>query len=153
MLVIIVTSIIIIIMQKKNNVNNAIAMNSANTKNNSINVISNTNQELTQTLSDNTKYNISNKLKETKMIDGMEIGNIQLTEKNGVTLLLATVTNKTNTVAGDFKVKIKVLDKDGKEITTTYGYIKLLQPGETTQLSVSKTFDYANAYDFEISKE
>ena len=49
-----------------------------------------------EVLNDGTKLNKSNKLSETKKLDGMEITAIQLTNRNGVSRILATVTNKTN---------------------------------------------------------
>ena len=42
--------------------------------------------------------------------------------------------------------------KNEKEITTIGGYIGEVNPGESTQLNSSATFDYANAYDFRIEK-
>lgn len=110
-------------------------------------------EEFVENIESDTKLNNSEKLKETKEFDGLEIADIQITEKEGVTLLLANITNKTDEVKGDYPILITILDKDGNTITVAHGYIKQLQPNETTQLSSSKTFDYANAYDFTISKE
>lgn len=104
-------------------------------------------------LQDGTKLNKSSKLQETKKIDGMEVSDFQLTSKGNVTVLLGTITNKSNEVKGDYPVSIKILDDKGNEIITVGGYIGELQPGETTQLNCSATFDYANAYDFEITKK
>lgn len=110
-------------------------------------------EEFVNVLDDGTRLNTSNKLKETKTIDGMEISNFQLTAKDNVTILLGTITNKSDAVKGDYPVNIKILDKQGNEIITVGGYIGELQPGATTQLNCSATFDYANAYDFEITKK
>ena len=110
-------------------------------------------EEFVEILDDGTKLNTSNRLKEAKMIDGMEITDFQLTESNNVTLLLGTITNKSDEVKGDYPVSIKILDKQGNEIITVGGYIGELQPGQSTQLNCSATFDYANAYDFEITKK
>ena len=109
--------------------------------------------EYVNVLQDGTKLNTSNKLQETKTIDGMEINNFQLSSKDGVTVLLGTITNNSNEVKGDYPVSIKVLDNKGNEIVTVGGYIGALQPGESTQLNCSASFDYANAYDFEITKK
>ena len=109
-------------------------------------------EEFVNILNDGTKLNTSDKLHETKTFDGMEISNFQLTENENVTLLLGTITNKTTTVKGGYPVNIRILDKEGKEIKTTAAYITKIEPGESTQLNTSATFDYANAYDFEITK-
>ncbi len=104
-------------------------------------------------LEDGTKLNKSTKLQETKYIDGMEITNFQVTEKDNVTVLLGTITNTSSTVKGDYPVDIKILDDQGNEIVTVGGYIGEIKPGESMQLNSSATFDYANAYDFEIIKK
>lgn len=110
-------------------------------------------EEFVNVLEDGTRLNTSDKLHETKTIDEMEISNFQLTEKDNVTLLLGTVTNTSNTAKGDYPVDVKIIDKEGNEIITIAAYIGPLEPGESTQFNTSATFDYANAYDFSITKK
>lgn len=110
-------------------------------------------EEYVKVLEDGTRLNTSDKLSQTKTFDGLEITNFQLTEKNNVTVLLGTITNKSNETKGDYPVNIKILDKDGNEIITVGGYISPLEAGQSTQLNCSASFDYANAYDFEIIKK
>ena len=133
----------------------AVVLSNRNKEDNSTDNVQATNtqtEEFVNVLSDGTKVNTSDKLHETKTFDGMEISNFQLTENENVTLLLGTITNKTTTVKGGYPVNIRILDKEGKEIKTTAAYITKIEPGESTQLNTSATFDYANAYDFEITK-
>ena len=111
------------------------------------------NLENAKLVNDYQKLNTSTKLQETKTINGLEINNVQLTSKDNVTTMLATVTNKTNQTAGNFAVKLSMLDKDGNTITEAHGYINKLDPGQTTQLNISKTFDFANAHDYTITAE
>lgn len=110
-------------------------------------------EEFVEILEDGTKLNTSEDLKKMKTIDGMEITNIQLTEKGNSTLLLGTITNPTDTTKGGFIASVKVLDKRGNEITTVDAIIGEIKPGESQQFSTSATFDYANAYDFEITRK
>lgn len=110
-------------------------------------------EEFIDVLEDGTKMNTSDKLHETKTIDGMEITNFQLTEKGNVTLLLGTVTNISNTTKGGYPVNVKILDKQGNEIITAGAFLGALEPGKSMQFSSSITFDYANAYDFSITKK
>lgn len=110
-------------------------------------------EEFLSVLEDGTKINTSQKLKETKKIEGMEISNLQITEKDDVTVLLGTITNTSETTQGGYTVEIKILDKQGEEMTTVSAYIGTLEPGKTTQLNTSKTFNYANAYDLSIAKK
>lgn len=109
-------------------------------------------EKYVEVLEDGTKLNTSEKLKETKEIDGMEISNMQLTEEGNITKLLGTITNNSNTTKGNYEINIKLIDENGKALTTLVGYIGELEPGESTQLSTSTTFDYANTYDVEITK-
>lgn len=110
-------------------------------------------EEYVSVLDDGTRLNTSDKLHETKTVDGMEITNFQLTEKDNVTLLLGTVTNTSDTVKGGYPVDVKIVDKEGNEIITIVAFIGSLEPGESTQFNTSATFDYANAYDFSITKK
>ena len=109
-------------------------------------------EKYVEVLENGTKLNTSEKLKETKEKDGMEISNMQLTEEGNITKLLGTITNNSNTTKGNYEINIKLIDENGKELTTLVGYIGELEPGESTQLSTSTTFDYANTYDVEITK-
>lgn len=130
-----------------------IVRNSKNDENEIIDQEETQNQEYVNILEDGTKLNTSNKLQETKIIDGLEITDIQLTEKENVTVLLATVKNNTEETKGGYPVNIKILDRSGQEIIIIAGYIGEIKAGESLQLNSSATFDYANAYDFEITKK
>ena len=110
-------------------------------------------EEFVQVLEDGTKLNTSDKLKEEKTVDGLKIGNIQLTEKNGQLVLLADVTNPTTKTSDAFLVDITLYDKTGKELTTVTGVIIPIKPGESTQLNAGITEKYANAYDFKVVKK
>ena len=117
------------------------------------NVETKENNEYATVLDDGTRQNTSNKLKETKTFDGMEVSGLQLTEKDNLTTLLGTVTNKSNSTKGGYSAVITFLDKDGKEIKTIEAYIPSLEPNKSTQLSANGTFDGANAYDFTIKQK
>ncbi len=108
-------------------------------------------EEFVNVLEDGTKVNISEKLHQEKTIDGLKITDLQLTEKGNQTVLLGTVTN-TTTQEKTKVIKIKLVDKTGKEIVTLNSYIEGIKPGETKDLIVYTTLDYANAYDFIVSE-
>ena len=114
-------------------------------------VVENTvSEEFVEVLDDGTKLNVSDKLSETKTFGNYEISNIQLTENNGQSLILADVKNIGDTKSEVVLIDITLLDKDGNEIVTIGGIIGDIEPGETTQLNASATTDFANAYDFSI---
>lgn len=107
-------------------------------------------EEFVQVLEDGTKLNISTKLSETKIVDGLKIGNIQLTMQNGQSVLLADAENDTGKDIDIMLLDIILLDKNGNELTTIAGIIGNLKAGEKQQLNSSVTSDYANAYDFRV---
>lgn len=110
----------------------------------------NNSEEYVKTLEDGTKLNTSNKLSKTKKLNGLEITNIQLTTKNGMTVLLADVKNTTSSYKDVTSVTVTILDKDGNKLTSLKGLIAPLEAGATTQINIGVTSDYADAYDFEI---
>ena len=104
-----------------------------------------------QEMDDGISINKSTKLNEAKFVNG--ISNIQLTEKDGMTTLLADVTNKTEQKTELKKLKIVLLDESGNEIATMTAFINAINAGETTQLNASTTSNYIKAYDFKVVEE
>lgn len=107
-------------------------------------------EEFVEVLEDGTRLNTSKKLSEMKKINGLEFGNIQLTNQNNQSVLLADVKNTTSTATDVILVDVILYDKEGNELGTVGGIISPLQPGETTQFNTSMGIDYANAYDFKV---
>lgn len=112
----------------------------------------NTNNEYITVLEDGGRRNNSDKVTATKMVDGLEISNITLTERGGITTLLADVKNTTNATSGDYTINIRLTDKDGNEILNTTGYLAEVAAGATVPLNASITADVVNAYNLEITR-
>lgn len=108
-------------------------------------------QDMVEKLKDGTKLNTSDKLSETKTFGNYEVSNIQLTEKNGESLILADVKNIGSAKMEMKFADVKLVDKEGNEITTLQAVIGEVEPGATVQLQVSATTDFSNAYDFTIT--
>lgn len=108
-------------------------------------------EEFVQILEEGTKINTSEQLRKIKQIGIYKFENIQLTEQNNQTVLLADVTNTGNTATDMQLVDITLLNKEEKEIITIGGIIEALEPGESTQFNSSMTLDYTNIYDFKIT--
>ena len=106
-----------------------------------------------KTSEDRTKINVSPKLNQDTKINGLDIKNIQLTCKNGITTLLADVSNNTNKDSEMKNINIKFLGENNKEIRTVSGYIPALKIGETTKLNVSMSSNLITAYDIKISEK
>ncbi len=110
-------------------------------------------EEYVQVLEDGSKLNISDEVAKTKTLDGLEISNIQLKEKEKgkMTTLLAEVENKTTRRTTEKKIKVEILDKEGKVITSAMGFIDPIEIGKKVKLNVSISGDVSNAYDIRIS--
>ena len=103
-----------------------------------------------QVQEDGTKLNTSTKLNEPKEVNGLKFENIQFTEKNGQTVLLANVTNNSGKATEMTLVEVILIDKEGNEIEKLNGLISPLQSGASTQLNISTSLDYSDAYDIKI---
>lgn len=104
-------------------------------------------------LADGRKINISDKLKETKRLDGLEISNIQLTYDKGMSIILADVKNTTNQDLKLTPINLKLYDEQGNILESLDGLISEIKAGEKTQLNIGVSNDLANAYDFTIEKK
>ena len=144
LLLILIIAIIIFIVNKNKKEDN---------KEENINKNNITTEEFVEVLEDGTKANTSKELKRPKEIEGLEITNIQLTEKEGQTVLLANVTNSTEKDTEVIGINIVILDKKGEEIAKIPGAIPPLKTRETKQLNIGITEDYANAYNFRVEKQ
>ncbi len=113
----------------------------------------NTKEEFVKVEKDGTKVNISNKLKENKKIDELIITDISIKTKNNETILQANVKNLTNEIKGNYAIKLVIKDKAQNTIKEISGYINTIKPQEQTTLDIKTSYDFANAYDFEIMKQ
>jgi len=113
-------------------------------------VLANKIEEYTQKREDGTKVNISTKLHEMKKLGDLEIGNITLTSKNNISVILADAKNTGNNTSKLTEIILILLDKNGNEIVSANGIIPQLKENETTQINIGISADFANAYDFII---
>lgn len=152
-IVVLILIIITVVVTRK-----IIAKNNKNEQVNNVtnqieNQVENETEKNVKVLEDGTKLNISSKLKENKKLDNLEIKDIQLTFKNGVTNLLCNIQNTSNKKTNIQNVDIILQDETGKTIYSMQGIIEEIESGETKQFNTSITADFANAYDFKIVKK
>ena len=95
---------------------------------------------------------IGNKLGETKIVDGLEIKNINITKNGEESILTADAYNPTEEVRGMIYIDIVVLNGEGKPEYYFGGYIDVVGPGGTVKIMASITADITNAYDINITK-
>ncbi len=144
-LILIIVIVIIVGLTRKNKRNETANNNNNNPAQENI-----VKEEYVEVLQDGTKLNKSETLSKAKKLGTLEFTNIQLTNKDGKTVLLADVKN-TGTVRTEMQlVDVIILDKSGKELGKVGGIISPLESGKTTQFNTSMTVDYANAYDFKV---
>ena len=97
---------------------------------------------------------VNREIHEKTFDETLEVSDLQLTEKDGITQILGTIKNVSSETRPEGAVTVVLLDKSGKELASMPLHIKSLEPGETTQLHAEKTLDNAaNAYDLKIVKE
>ena len=101
-------------------------------------------------LSDGTKMNVSEELKKAKTYNGVEISNVTLTEKDGVTILRGDVTNKGEATHERERVKITLIGANDEAVVEMTGTIVELQPGETKTLDVRITGKLTDVKDYTI---
>ena len=68
-----------------------------------------------------------------------------------MTTLLADVKNNSGAKTPVKQIEITLVREDGSEIAKITGIINELEVGATTQLNISTTSDYVEAYDFLVS--
>ena len=107
-------------------------------------------EKYTEELADGTKINTSEEFNSTKKYGNLEISNIQYTEKEGMSVLLADVKNTGSTKHEVEVVKITILGENGETITEIKPIIGEIEAGETIKLNASITADVTNAKDFKI---
>ncbi len=146
LILVIITIVVIALLVNVRNKKNA---GFGDTKNQN-DVVQNTEEESVLQLEDGTKLNISDKLAQTKTFGNFEMSNIQLTEKDGESLILADVKNISETKCEMTEINITLLDKEGGEITTIDGVISETEPQATVQLSAGASTSLVNAYDIVV---
>lgn len=99
---------------------------------------------------DGSKVNTSEALKSNKVVNNVEFSDIQLSQRDGETLLTASIKNTGSAPTELFSVSITLVDDAGQDIITVGGLVAPLQAGATGQFETSMALDFANAYDFRV---
>lgn len=142
-IIISIITISIIIMNTKN---------STSVDNNSHIKDTNNTEEWVITEEDGKKVNKSKEINNTKKFEGLTLKTQQFVSKNSKTEMIIQVNNETEKDTELQPVVITLLDKEGKEIVKLNGIINPTKAGETTNLHISSSLDYADAYDYKIEK-
>lgn len=98
------------------------------------------------------KINKSEEISDIKEFEGLSLETQQFVSKDSKTEIIIQVTNKTEKDTELQPVVITLLDKEGKEISKLNGIINPTKAGESTNLYISSSLDYVDAYDYKIEK-
>ena len=109
-----------------------------------------TENQYVETLATGTKINISDDFKEEKTYESLKFSNMQFTEENGISNLLADVTNTSDKKHEIEKIKIILLDDKDEVVTEVTAIIGEIESNETIQLNANVTADVVNVKDFKI---
>jgi len=100
------------------------------------------------------RVNTSEKLKEAKNMNGIEIRITQLTSLNNYTTILGTLKNTTNEQIVATDIMLTIYDDKGNELAKKNigQVIPTLDANQEFDLNISIIDDYANAYDFKFER-
>ena len=104
-------------------------------------------------LSDGTKINTNAAMNVASTLGNLQIENIRLTLKNGITIFRASVKNSGTTKTELKNVTLILKDKDGKELVSAKGLISSLNADESKELAISITSNYIDACGYEIVED
>ena len=109
-------------------------------------------EEFATTYEDGVKINTSKELAKEKKLDDLQLTDIRLSCRRGLSTLIAKVTNNGTVKTEEQEVKVEVIDKDGNVMMELRGLLLEIEPGASTLLNLNVSSDIAGAYDFRISK-
>ena len=109
-------------------------------------------EEYIEVNEDGSKINISEKLKENKKFENLEIKNIKLSYSNGYSTIEFNAINNSTTDFEQKDVIISILDKKGNTLETILGTIFLISSGDSAKLNFSIDADVVNAYDLKFEE-
>lgn len=99
---------------------------------------------------DGVKKNDSKALLKNKKFKELDVKDIHLEAKDGVTNFLATIQNNTDKDFESCIIALVFINEDGTEYARLEGSIPGIKKGSKTLLDASTTSDLSNAFDFRI---
>lgn len=100
------------------------------------------------------RINTSEKVKETKYFEGLEIKITQLSSIDNRTTFLGTIKNTTNNKFEGSNILLTIYDDKGNELAKENigNVIQPIDANQEVELNISIINDYANAYDFKLER-
>ncbi len=109
-------------------------------------------EKFVEVQADGKKVNISEKLKEEKTLDNMKVKDLKLVADGNKTTLTGVIENNTKETKGDYSIYAIAKSEEGNELRKVLGYVNNVKSGQTTNLVIKTSYDFANAYDITFEK-
>lgn len=104
-------------------------------------------------LSDGSQINTNAKMNQSKDLGNLQLTNIRLTLKNGVTTFRATVKNNGETKTDLKNVMLTLKNENDENMVSVAGVIPPIDPQQTQELAISVTSNYINAVTYDIVEQ
>lgn len=101
-------------------------------------------------LDDGTLINTNAKMNAPSTLGDLDLSNIRLTVKNGITTFRASVTNNGSSTSSLKSVELKLFNESNEEMVKASGLINSLEPGESKDMTIAITSDYISACGYSL---
>lgn len=158
-LIIIATIIVVIAFSNRTSNNNSEIINENDSKNNYINIYSNSENkpsisgEENVKIENGVKINKSDKISRQRKVGIYIFDDIKLQKNSNGTVLTAKVSTTSEKKEGGKDFVINFYDKEEKLVSKMNIYVGYIKQGETINLRAESTSDLSNAYDMEIAEK
>lgn len=104
-------------------------------------------------LQDGVKQNISSKISEKKTFENLDIVSASIVYSNNICKMKLNVENNSDIKSDDMIIKINILDSSNNIMINLTGFVAEISPGKSIEVNIDSSFDYSNAYDYEILRK
>lgn len=104
-------------------------------------------------LQDGAKQNVSPKISEKKTFENLDIVNASIVYSDNICKMKLNVENNSDIKSDDMIIKINIFDSNNDIIITLTGFVAEISPGKSIEVNLDSSFDYSNAYDYEILRK
>ena len=104
-------------------------------------------------LQDGVKQNISSKISEKKTFENLDIVSASIVYSDNICKMKLNVENNLDIKSDDMIIKINILDSSNSIMINLTGFVAEISPGKSIEVNIDSSFDYSNAYDYEILRK
>ncbi len=104
-------------------------------------------------LQDGTKQNVSPKISEKKTFENLDIVNASIVYSDNICKMKLNVENNSDIKSDDMIIKINIFASNNDIMITLTGFVAEIDSGKSIEVNLDSSFDYSNAYDYEILRK